>query len=98
MSDRIPCMVPFCRRTASREKFPNCDQIICGKHWRMAPVLWRRRHSRLVRRYHHLFDGKGWWQYPPESLQRRQAIRLARLCDQMWDRCKQAVIEAAAGI
>ncbi|PZU95534.1 MAG: hypothetical protein DI527_00565 [Chelatococcus sp.] len=33
---RIPCCIPFCRRTASKEKFPDCEEIICGKHWRMA--------------------------------------------------------------
>jgi hypothetical protein len=36
MTARIPCSVPFCRRTASRDRHPNCTEIICGKHWRLA--------------------------------------------------------------
>lgn len=33
-NDRIPCCVPFCRRTASRAKMgPECTEIICGRHF-----------------------------------------------------------------
>lgn len=39
--DRIPCAVAFCRRSASKEKFPDCGKIICGKHWRLGDLRWR---------------------------------------------------------
>lgn len=32
--DRIPCVVPGCRRTAPKDKYPPRTIIICGKHWR----------------------------------------------------------------
>lgn len=32
--DRIPCVVPGCRRTAPKEKYPPGTLIMCGKHWR----------------------------------------------------------------
>jgi hypothetical protein len=31
-TDRIPCCVPFCRRTGARIRFPDAEEIICGKH------------------------------------------------------------------
>ena len=33
---RIPCCIPFCRRTASIERHPDAVEVICGKHWRFA--------------------------------------------------------------
>ena len=31
MAERIPCVVPFCRRTAARDKHPDASEIICWK-------------------------------------------------------------------
>lgn len=51
--DRIPCAVPFCRRTAAREKHPHATWIICGKHWRLASKRKRRLYGLMCRRYDH---------------------------------------------
>ena len=88
MTARIPCCVPFCRRTASREKMGNCDEIICGKHYRLASATLRRRLSRLRRqraRYREGIDDDKKW-------------RSIRLDWQLWDRIKRQAIERAAGI
>ena len=45
---RIACAIPFCRRTAPAEKFPD-DEIICGKCWRMADPALRRGNRELYR-------------------------------------------------
>lgn len=50
MSDRIPCLVPGCRRTAPRKKFPDAVELICGKHFRMLPKAVRDRRRDLKRR------------------------------------------------
>lgn len=31
---RLPCEVPFCRRTVASEE--RTSEVICAKHWRMA--------------------------------------------------------------
>lgn len=51
MGDRIPCAVPFCRRTAARDKHPNATEIICGKHWRLARKRRRRLFTLACRRW-----------------------------------------------
>lgn len=46
MSDRIPCIVPYCRRTALRMPGDRDGvEIICGPHWRSV----RRRLRKLKR-------------------------------------------------
>lgn len=49
--DRIPCAVPFCRRTAAKKDFPDSARIICGKHWRLGDERWRRLYSKARRRF-----------------------------------------------
>lgn len=98
MSERIPCCVPFCKRTASRDKFPNASEIICGKHWRMAPAAWRRRLSRLRRTYRRRFGDNGPWFYAGGTRERIDAWRIKDLDCRLWDRCKKAAIEAAGGL
>lgn len=95
--ERIPCSVPFCRRTADAKKFEG-QEIICGKHWRLASAVQRRRHSRVARQYRRLFGDQGFWQFPPGSEKRIAAIRLGRICNALWERCKNDAIERAAGI
>ncbi len=80
--DRIPCLVPFCRRTAARERFPEAEEIICGKHWRMS--AWRTRKlyygvRRKLRRW------------PNDE-------RLRRLEWRLWERCKRQILQAAGGL
>lgn len=98
MTDRIPCVVPYCRRTASAFKFEGCTEIICGKHWRMASATARRRHSKLARAYPRRFGENGFWEYPSGSADRLAAVKLARIETKAWARCKKQAIEAAAGI
>lgn len=47
MTARIPCCVPHCRRTAPLAKHPNATEVICAKHYRAVPLMWRRLHKRL---------------------------------------------------
>jgi hypothetical protein len=58
VSDRIRCVVPFCRRTTARFKPPT--EWICGDHWRLVRKVMRRvygRRKKEWRRYHHEHDG-----------------------------------------
>lgn len=50
MSGRIPCINPRCRRTAAQDKFPDSDEIICGKCFRVLPASLQRRHRTYWRR------------------------------------------------
>lgn len=47
---RILCINPRCRRTASAEKYPDTNAIVCGKCWRSLPETIRTRHKRLEHR------------------------------------------------
>ena len=79
--DRIPCCVPFCRRTAARAKMPDASEIICGKHGRMAKrerALWRAVHKQVMRQ--------------GERVSERQWRRYNRV----WDRFVAACTKAAA--
>jgi hypothetical protein len=96
-SDRIPCCVPFCRRTADAEKFKG-EEIICGKHWRLASATQRRRQSRMARMYRRRFGRNGYWEYPAGSPDRLDAVKLARILEKLWERCKRQAIERAAGL
>lgn len=82
---RIPCVVPFCRRTADEKKLVGCSEIICGKHARMAPRTLRLRYRKLQRRYRKNLGGL-------------EGVKLARILDKLWERYKRAAIEAAAGL
>jgi hypothetical protein len=97
VTERIKCLVPFCRRTVDGDRFAGCE-VICGKHWRMASATLRRRHSRLSRRYRRKFGDSAYWTFPAGSAARIEALRLDRLLRKLWDRCKASAIEAAAGI
>jgi hypothetical protein len=54
MTDRLPCLVPFCRRTTGRHIKDGFSQWICPDHWRLASPLRKRLYRMLkarVRRY-----------------------------------------------
>ena len=101
MSNRIACLVPFCRRTAPAEKYEG-SEIICAKHWRAISRQTRafktqaeRRHSKLLRR----------WDKAQPTGDILRARRLERLldqtysaCNRAWELCRSEAIEAAAGI
>lgn len=86
MTDRIPCAVPFCRRTFSREKHPRATWMVCGDHWRMAPKRLRQAYSLMLRRYRRLPIEK------PTPLIWRKFRQLER----MAERVRDAAIAAAA--
>lgn len=87
MTDRLKCCVPFCRRTFKRE---DCEgaEVMCGKHWRLASPILRRRHKRLCRCYRRNSLTTG--------IDRE--IKLSSLEEALWNRIKAQAIEAAAGI
>lgn len=54
MTDRIPCINPRCRRTASADEYEPGTQIICGRCFRNLPRELRERHKRHRRRFRRL--------------------------------------------
>lgn len=52
--ERIPCLVPFCRRTVPMKILDtpigalSPVEALCAKHWRLVPVKWRKVHARAV--------------------------------------------------
>lgn len=61
MSDRIACLVPFCRRSiAVRLLRAGHDEWICGPHWQATSRSWRRRRSLFRRRGRIELEQKMW--------------------------------------
>ncbi|RWC91702.1 MAG: hypothetical protein EOS72_03335 [Mesorhizobium sp.] len=100
MPDRVPCINPRCRRTAAQEKYPDSDDIICGKCWRQLPVSMRRRDRQLRKRWK-LVDrmaekGTGFRRRgrrhgrPDLGVPQAYTMRtsLGRLWDQHWERLR----------
>lgn len=88
MSERIPCVVIGCKRTAPKEWAGEDTEIICGKHWRLVPASVRRRYSRL-RRLHR------------KAVAANRPIvieELERMEHRLWGEIKSSAIEAAVGI
>jgi hypothetical protein len=82
---RIPCAVPFCKRTADPAKIPGATEMICRTHGRAVPERLRK----LYRAHLKLEFGPG----ALTPLTNKQIRRGERL----WLRFKQAAI-AAAGV
>lgn len=81
--DRIPCEVPFCRRTASVKNFPEPGtRIICGKHFRLGDARLLRIYRKARRRVR---------RDPNDDA----AVRIA---GRMWDKIREQAIERAAGL
>lgn len=104
MTDRISCCVPYCRRTARNDK--GYGEWICGKHWPLVPRSMKRRRRELDRRVEKI---KRMWDGDPAAQARIEGSgRYLKYCWTLqrayqasyaaWDECKQAAIEAAAGI
>ena len=85
MKDRIPCLVPFCRRSAPLERFSLSEEIMCGAHWRLVDRSLRRRDARLRRLLRRA---------------RNEAVedRVYDLLSRVWSRARRQAIERAAGI
>lgn len=82
MSRRVPCCVPFCRRTY-RDDDGSCVEAICGKHFRLADKNLR---IKLTKCRRQVRTGK-------RSLERGR-----KLDDYLWGKIKKQAIERAAGI
>ncbi len=102
MSDRIPCCVPYCRRTASRTKFVDSEEIICGPHWRAIPAPIRARRRQLqarARKVERLLMRRG-FRHKPGLVTKVDGMQRAfdRLWARHWEQLKAAAIETAAGV
>lgn len=97
---RLPCCVPFCRRTVSVEK--GFREWICGDHWRCIPAptkkRWRTVQGRVRRITTSRPDYREYWLMPAGSPDRLSAVRMWRSHDVAWAAMKAAAIEAAAGL
>lgn len=93
--DRLHCCVPHCRRTKGWHVEA---EWICGKHWSVLPAYLRQRKNGLFRLYRRRFGNSGFWEFPPGSDKRIEAIRLERMCAAAWRLCVRAAIERAVGI
>jgi len=71
---------------------------VCGEHWKTVPPHFKRRKYKLFRKYKRLFGTNGFWCYPAGSEKRMYAVRLDRLCEKAWKKCKSSAIERATGI
>lgn len=84
VTDRISCVVPFCRRTTKR--LWETQEWVCGIHWRLVPREMRQRLFKYRRLVNRMFT-RG---VPNQRAKARES-------DQ-WEKCKSAAIERAAGI
>ena len=81
-ADRLPCCVPFCRRTTRRRPEDLSDvEWICPDHWRAVPRPERAILTRCRRKY-----------------ARRPTMASWRAHRRIWRRRKRRAIELAAGI
>lgn len=83
-SERIPCCIPYCRRTM---RDVGQDEVICGKHFRLADKSLIRRY-RALSRWLLKWNGSG----DPKFDRRFETYTRG------WSRIKQQVIERAMGI
>lgn len=89
MSVRLPCVVPFCKRTMPPEVMAilngepiHATECVCAKHW---PLL------RAERRRVWLRAKRAWRNNPGDR-------RLTRRFGRLWSRLTRDAIEVAAGI
>lgn len=93
MRERIPCVVPFCRRTMNADG--HSTEHICGKHWRHADRDLRRRYNKLKRWAEPLLE-----MAPDKHSPAARAEIIATVDElyEMWGRLKCQAIEGAMGI
>lgn len=80
--ERITCCVVGCKRTASRQRHPNADEIICAKCWRGIERRTKLMRARIWRRASRV----GW------------TDGLMHLNSLIWQRCKRQANDARAGL
>jgi hypothetical protein len=93
MTERIPCVVPFCRRTMKPDG--HSTEHICGKHWRHADRGLRQRYNKLRRWAEPLLEAEP-ETYSPAA--RAEIIATVGELYQMWGQIKRQAIEGAMGI
>lgn len=86
MTARLPCCVPFCRRSTARTEF---SEWLCGDHWRLVDRRRRRVYGRYMRQ---------WRRYGPEARVHIDGRVFRAAADRIWRRLKREAIERAAGI
>lgn len=95
---RIPCCVPFCRRTADAAKMAPHNEMICQKHWKLVPAETKARYRHVRRRATKIWKAV----YRSSKIQQpgREALynRSVRDITATWERIKREAIERAAGI
>lgn len=104
MSERMSCLVPFCRRSRGLRKgeirLPS--EWICGPHWSGVSKQTRRRknaNAKFIRRELRRQPlANQYWLMPPGCVDRVRAVRMWGNADAIWRRCKREAIEAAGGI
>ena len=83
MTARLPCSVPFCRRTTAAGRFA---EWICARHWLLvspATKARKRKAARLLRQ---------------ARLRGLEKPMIEARSAHVWERCKTEAIERAAGI
>jgi hypothetical protein len=102
MTDRLPCCVPYCRRTTAADRIAPNNEWICQIHWRLVPATVKRR-KRLADRiwdranatFLRLYEEQGCCFH---EHQYRRALAARDVRSAAWQRCKRQAIERAAGI
>jgi hypothetical protein len=81
---RLHCCIAGCARTFKAQLGDRPDDwVMCSKHWRMAPLSWRRRVTRLRR-----IIGRG---------KEPKAERARALHVRQWHRCRRYIEDRLAG-
>jgi len=84
LTERLRCLVPFCRRTRAREGY---SEWICAKHWPLVDRDLKRRYTRIKR-----LTRKA------QRLGRQVALQAGnRVGWRIWEQCKAQAIERAMG-
>jgi len=83
ISDRTPCLVPFCRRTSGRDAFwGDACEFLCGKHYPLVDKRLRWLRGRVKAKARRL----GW------------TPALIALETRLWARAKAQALDRAAAI
>ena len=98
---RKPCQIPGCRRTFKPGDY---NELICGEHWRLAPLARRKVYARVRKawevasveyaRFAAISDT-----HPDEHAEAAgKFVALESRCDRLWERIKQQIIERVVGL
>jgi len=95
---RIPCCVPYCRRSTKE----GLSDWVCGKHWAGVSRAMKAKYTAEKRQARKIIARKPlyreWWKYPSGSSDRLAAVAMWRRLDAIWDQCRAEAIERAMGI